>query len=161
VSLEFSTSDAAATCRAGELLGRLLLRGDVIALAGDLGAGKTQLVKGVALALGVGEPVTSPTFNLLAVHPGELPLYHFDLYRLEREADLEDIGFYETIEGDGASFVEWGDRFPASLPADHLLVVVHRTGDDERRFELVPSGARAGALAEGWLAAVHAEGDSA
>lgn len=158
MTIEFFTSDAEATGRAGALLGPLLLPGDVIALAGDLGAGKTQLVKGVALALGVDEPVTSPTFNLLAVHPGVLPLYHFDLYRLEREDDLEDIGFYETLEGDGASFVEWGDRFPGSLPADRLLVVVHRTGADERRFELLPSGARAEALAGEWLAALHAEG---
>lgn len=157
MSLEFSTSDAEATERAGALLGPLLVPGDVIALAGDLGAGKTQLVKGVATGLGVDEPVTSPTFNLLVVHPGALPLYHFDLYRLEREADLEDIGFYETLEGDGVSFVEWGDRFPASLPPDRLLVVVHRTGEDGRRFELVPSGTRAGELADTWLAALRAE----
>jgi len=158
LTIGFSTSGAEATERAGALLGPLLLPGDVIALAGDLGAGKTQLVKGVALALGVDEPVTSPTFNLLAVHPGAVPLYHFDLYRLEREADLEDIGFYETLEGDGASFVEWGDRFPGSLPTDRLLVVVHRSGADERRFELVPSGTRAGELAGAWLAALHADG---
>lgn len=152
MTLEFSTYDAGATGRAGALLGPLLVAGDVIVLAGDLGAGKTQLVKGVALALGVDEPVTSPTFNLLVVHPGALPLYHFDLYRLEREADLEDIGFYETLEGDGVSFIEWGDRFPASLPPDRLLVVVHRTGPDERRFELVPSGTRSEGLADAWLA---------
>ncbi len=158
MTLEFSTYDPGATVRAGALLGPLLAAGDVIVLAGDLGAGKTQLVKGVARALGVDEPVTSPTFNLLAVHPGVLPLYHFDLYRLEREADLEDIGFYETLEGDGASFIEWGDRFPASLPPDRLLVVVHRTGRDERRFELVPSGARSELLAGAWLAVVSADG---
>ncbi len=158
MTLEFSTSDPDATGRAGALLGPLLVPGDVVALAGDLGAGKTRLVKGVAHGLGVDGPVTSPTFNLLVVHPGTLPLYHFDLYRLEHEAELEDIGFYETIEGDGASFVEWGDRFPASLPADRLLVVVHRAGDQERRFELVPSGRRAGDLAAAWLAAVREDG---
>mgnify|MGYP001764861378 CR=1 FL=1 len=115
-------------------------------------------MKGVAGALGVGEPVTSPTFNLLVVHPGELPLYHFDLYRLESERDLEDIAFYETVEGDGASFVEWGDRFPASLPADRLLVVIHRTGDDARRFEVLPTGVRSRELAEAWCAALEADG---
>ncbi len=151
------TAGEAATVRSGELLGPLLRAGDVVALAGDLGAGKTQLVKGVARALGVGDAVTSPTFNLLLVHPGSLPLYHFDLYRLEREEDLEEIGFYETVEGDGVSMIEWGDRFPASLPNDRLLVTIHRTGDDERRFELHPSGARATALAAAWLNALSAE----
>lgn len=151
------TADEAATVGAGELLGPLLRAGDVVALAGDLGAGKTQLVKGVARALGVGDAVTSPTFNLLLVHPGSLPLYHFDLYRLEREEDLEEIGFYETVEGNGVSMIEWGDRFPLSLPDDRLLVTIHRTGDDERLFELHPCGARATALATAWLNVLGAE----
>lgn len=150
----FITSTAGETERAGALLGPLLAPGDVIALAGDLGAGKTQLVKGVARGLGVEEPVTSPTFNVLVVHPGALPLYHFDLYRLDREDDLEDIDFYAVLEGDGASFVEWGDRFPAALPADRLLVMIHRTGDEDRCFELQPAGARSGALADAWLDAL-------
>lgn len=155
MGLEFHTSSAEETVRAGELLGGVLRAGDVIALAGDLGAGKTQLVKGVACALGVDEPVTSPTFNLLLVHPGAMPLYHFDLYRLECEDDLEQIGFYEILEADGASLIEWGDRFPRALPGDHLLVVVHRVGEDERRFELLPAGARAGTIAREWTAALH------
>ncbi len=156
MGLEFHTSSAEETERAGELLGGTLMPGDVIALAGDLGAGKTQLAKGVARALRVDEPVTSPTFNLLLVHPGSLPLYHFDLYRLEHEEDLEQIGFYEILESDGASLVEWGDRFPRSLPADHLLVVVHRTGETERRFELLPTGDRAREIADAWARALAA-----
>jgi len=157
MTLEFTTSSAEETERAGALLGVLLRPGDVVALAGDLGAGKTQLVRGAARSLGVEEPVTSPTFNLLLVHPGTLPLYHFDLYRLERESELEEIGFYETLEADGASLIEWGDRFPASLPEDRLLVVVHRTGATERRFELHPEGTRGQSLAAAWLAALHEE----
>jgi tRNA threonylcarbamoyladenosine biosynthesis protein TsaE len=88
----FTTRSEQESVRAGELLAPLLRPGDVVALAGDLGAGKTQIVKGVARGLGAGEPVTSPTFNLLLVHPGVLPLYHFDLYRLEREEDLDVLG---------------------------------------------------------------------
>lgn len=136
-------------------LGGLLCAGDVVALSGDLGAGKTQLVRGVACGLGVNEPVTSPTFNLLLVHPGGLPLYHFDLYRLEREADLEEIDFYAVLEGDGVSMIEWGDRFPEALPADHLLVTIHRTGAEERVFELEGTGTRSEALASAWMDALE------
>lgn len=157
MTLGFTTESADETSRAGKMLGGLLHTGDVIALAGDLGAGKTQLVKGVARALGAGEPVTSPTFNLLLVHSGVLPLYHFDLYRLEREEDLEDIAFFETLEGDGVSMVEWGDRFPGALPADHLLVTIHRIASEERRFELAGTGERSAALAVQWLDALDAE----
>lgn len=153
MTLAFTTASAEETERAGALLGTLLRAGDVVALSGDLGAGKTHLVQGVAVALGVDEPVTSPTFNLLLVHPGPLPLYHFDLYRLERESELEEIGFFETVEGDGVSMIEWGDRFPNALPADRLLVVLHRTGEAQRRIEPVAGGPRSETLAAEWHAA--------
>lgn len=147
------TTSPEGTERIGGLLAPLLRPGDVIALSGDLGAGKTHLVQGVARGLGVAEPVTSPTFNLLLVHPGRLPLYHFDLYRLENAQQLEDIAFFETIESDGASMIEWGDRFPEALPADHLLVVIHRSGEESRELVLTASGARSAELADTWLAA--------
>lgn len=151
----FTTASEVATVRAGMALGPLLRAGDVIVLSGDLGAGKTQLVKGVAHGLGVDEPVTSPTFNLLLVHPGELPLYHFDLYRLERMDELEEIDYYAVLEGDGVSMIEWGDRFPEALPPDHLLVTIHRSGPEERVFELSASGPRSEALASAWVRALE------
>lgn len=155
---EFRTSSPEETEQAGAVLGQLLCAGDVLALSGDLGAGKTHLVQGIARALGAEERVTSPTFNLLLVHPGPLPLYHFDLYRLESEDDLEDIAFYETLESDGVSAIEWGDRFPASLPPDHLRVVIHREADSVRRFEVVGQGRRSESLGEQWLRALAGEG---
>jgi tRNA threonylcarbamoyladenosine biosynthesis protein TsaE len=155
--MEFRTSSADETERAGVLLGRLVRPGDVIALSGDLGAGKTHLVQGIAAALGVAEPVTSPTFNLLLVHPGRVPLYHFDLYRLEHEDELEELAFYETLESDGVSAIEWGDRFPRALPPDHLGVAIHREGEDQRRFEVSGQGERSAALAREWAAAVGEE----
>jgi tRNA threonylcarbamoyladenosine biosynthesis protein TsaE len=155
----FTTRSAAQTERAGAELAALVRPGDVVALAGDLGAGKTHLVQGVARGLGVDGPVTSPTFNLLLVHHGRLTLYHFDLYRLEREADLEEIGFYETLEGDGISMIEWGDRFPGALPPDRLLVVIRRTGAESRRFDLLPTGPRSEAIARAWSAACRTDGD--
>ncbi|MCE5203049.1 MAG: tRNA (adenosine(37)-N6)-threonylcarbamoyltransferase complex ATPase subunit type 1 TsaE [Coriobacteriales bacterium] len=154
----FTTRSARETRNAGAALAPLLRAGDVIALSGDLGAGKTQLVQGIARGLGVESAVTSPTFNLLMVHRGGLPLYHFDLYRLEHVEELDDIGFYETLESDGVSVIEWGDRFSHALPAAHLLVVIHRRTDDVRDFELVPHGERAGQLASAWVDAVETQG---
>ncbi len=146
------------TERAGALLAALVEPGDVVALAGDLGAGKTCLVQGVAHGLGIDEAVTSPTFNILLVHAGRIPLYHFDLYRLERVSELEDIDFYETIEREGVAMIEWGDRFPDALPDDNLTVIIHRTDDDTRSFEVIGRGERARALEAAWLAACVAEG---
>lgn len=156
--LTFVTRSPSETEHAGELLAALLGPDDVLALAGDLGAGKTCLVQGVAHGLGVEEPVTSPTFNLLLVHPGRLPLCHVDLYRLERAEELEDIGFFEALESGAACMVEWGDRFCEALPADHLSVAIHREPGDTRRFEVAGNGPRSLVLAAGWVAALEAEG---
>ena len=88
--------------------------GDVILLTGDLGAGKTHFTQGFACGLGMNEVPTSPTFNLVCeYHDGRLPLYHFDLYRLEDATELDDIDYYAIIEGDGVSLVEWGNKFEA------------------------------------------------
>ena len=111
MSASIHTESPLATRSCGAAVAPLLRAGDVLLLCGDLGAGKTQLTKGIAEGLGVAEPVTSPTFNILLVHEGRIPLYHFDLYRLERAEQLEDIDYWGTLEGDGVSVVEWGDRF--------------------------------------------------
>jgi len=153
----FTTGDTGETEHAGFLLAACLRPGDVVALAGDLGAGKTHLVQGVARGLGVEDTVTSPTFNILLVHPAPLPLYHFDLYRLEHEEQLDDIGFFEVLEADGVSFIEWGDRFPGALPADHLLVVIERSGETGRVLTVRSGGPRSVVLAGEWLASMQAE----
>lgn len=150
------TSGAALTVSFGRRLAPLLAPGDVVVLAGDLGAGKTCLVKGVAEGLGVAEPVTSPTFNILLVHRGRLVLNHLDLYRLDREAQLDDIDFWGVLESGGVSFVEWGDRFPGALPGDLLAIEFHILGDEERELELCASGARSMALASAWSRACEA-----
>lgn len=154
----FKTRSPGETVRAGELLAELLAPGDVVALSGDLGAGKTHLVQGVARGLGVAEPVTSPTFNLLVVHPGRLPLYHFDLYRLERAGELVDIAFADTLESGGVSFVEWGDKFPEELPADRMHVIIRVGEGDERMFDVHGTGARSASVADAWRAACEQEG---
>lgn len=148
-----TSSSAEATRALGVALGPLLEAGDVLLLSGDLGAGKTQLTKGIAQGLGVGEPVTSPTFNILLVHEGRIPLYHFDLYRLERASELEDLDYFGTLEADGVSVVEWGDRFEAARPEDCLLVVVSITGDDARTLNVEATGQRSRVLLDAWTEA--------
>ena len=150
VSVAIQTSSTEVTQACGAALAPLLTAGDVLALSGDLGAGKTQLTKGIAAGLGVVEPVTSPTFNILLVHEGRIPLYHFDLYRLERAEQLEDIDYWATLEADGVSVVEWGDRFAESVPDDALIVRILITGDDSRAIALDPRGPRAHELARDW-----------
>lgn len=153
----FSASQGA-TEALGEALAPLLAANDVLLLSGDLGAGKTQLVKGIARGLGVAEPVTSPTFNILLVHEGELSLNHLDLYRLESAEQLEDIDYWGTLESGGVSAVEWGDRFADAMPADGLLVRITITGDESRELVLEPLGARGRVLASAWARVAGATG---
>lgn len=104
---EFTSNSVQETKDFAAKFAQSLKPGDVVCLQGDLGAGKTQFVQGVAAYLGIQESVVSPTFNiLLQYEDGKLPLYHFDLYRLNNIDELEDIAFYETVEADGLSFIE-------------------------------------------------------
>jgi tRNA threonylcarbamoyladenosine biosynthesis protein TsaE len=103
----------------GESFGRAAQPGEVIALVGDLGAGKTVFVQGLAAGLGYEGSVTSPTFTLIHVYEGgRLTLYHADLYRLDREAELEDVGLDDIFRQDGVAVVEWADKFPAAMPRE-------------------------------------------
>lgn len=139
-----SDTDAAAAALAARLQ-----PGDVIVLTGDLGAGKTRFVQGVARALGIDQEVTSPTFAIHVVYAGgALELNHFDLYWLESELDLEDIGYWEILEGDGASFVEWGDKFPDALPVDYALLDIQVDDGGNRVMRVEACGPRSMHLAE-------------
>jgi tRNA threonylcarbamoyladenosine biosynthesis protein TsaE len=151
VSVSIHTGSPLATRHCGAAVAPLLRAGDVLLLCGDLGAGKTQLTKGIAEGLGIAEPVTSPTFNILLVHEGRIPLYHIDLYRLERAEQLEDIDYWGTLEGDGVSVVEWGDRFAGSVPSDCLVVRLTIADDEARDLALEPIGSRAVELAQAWV----------
>ncbi len=146
-----------ATQAAGRVLATLLKPGDVVVLSGDLGAGKTQLTKGIAIGLGVSEAVTSPTFNILLVHQGRIPLYHFDLYRLEFAEQLDDLDYWAILEADGVSVVEWGDRFAEAVPDSCVLVRLTITGDESRALEIESRGIRGDELAASWVAACASE----
>ena len=149
-----TTASAEATKELGAGLAPFLAPDDVVALRGDLGAGKTQFVQGVARALGVTDAVVSPTFNLvLEYRGGRLPLFHFDWYRLEEASELEDIGYFDLIEGGGVSFIEWGERFPEELPAGYLEVSLTAGMDGTRTVAARAFGKRSRELLEQWVGA--------
>ena len=108
--------------------------GTIIALRGTLGAGKTTLVQGIAVGLGVDEVVTSPTFVIIAEYKGRLPLYHFDLYRLSGEAEFENLGAEDMLYGDGISVIEWSEKIESLLPQNHAVVQINMIGTDTREF---------------------------
>lgn len=141
--MEIYLQDSAATEALGKLLGRHAADGDVFCLTGDLGAGKTLLSRGVAEALGVSsEDVTSPTFAIMNVYQGtELEVRHFDLYRLNRPEELEDIGFEEYAGGDGVTLIEWAELFSEQLPEEYLQITLRLDGAG-RRAVLEPKGER-------------------
>ncbi len=130
------------TRRLGEKLARELRAGDVILLEGPLGAGKSELARGVARGLGVRETVTSPSFTILNVYDsGRVPLYHFDWYRLESAEELFEMGMEEYLGGDGIALVEWPGRCPEALPADFLMIEILPGEENERTLRTVRHGA--------------------
>lgn len=134
------TPDETRTVGAG--LAELLVPGDVISLTGDLGAGKTTFVQGAARGLGVGEPVVSPTFVLVREYRGEVPVYHLDVYRLDRLQEVIDLGFEDLLDPSGVIFVEWGDAIDALLPDEHLRVELRTDDGDARRLSFSGRGVR-------------------
>lgn len=147
-------SSSEETRRAGSLLAPLLLPGDVIALRGDLGAGKTTFVGGVAKALGTRDEVISPTFNIMKCYFDAKPaLYHIDAYRLEGQ--MIDIGLDEAIEGDGVSFIEWPDFIRPLIPEDHLEIELLHEGD-VRRMNVRFGGKKSHELALRFKETLHA-----
>lgn len=121
-------------------LARKLRQGDVLALDGDLGAGKTTFTKGLAKGLHIQKNVTSPTFMIIKEYEGRLPLFHMDVYRLDDAA--EDLGFDEYFEGDGVTVVEWAGRIADQLPPEHLHVTIRYTDEHERIILFKPFGDR-------------------
>jgi tRNA threonylcarbamoyladenosine biosynthesis protein TsaE len=135
-------------------VGELLRAGDVVSLVGDLGAGKTVFARGVARALGVTEPVVSPSFTIVREYDGRMPLVHVDVYRIDTVQELYDLGFEELVRDDAVTLVEWGDMIDGLLPVDRLNVrLAPGDTDDERVVEIEGHGrswrARATELAVG------------
>lgn len=132
------------TQRLGFCLGRRLRAGDVVLLTGEMGAGKSVLTRAAARGLGVEGPVPSPTFTILNIHEGrEMKLYHFDLYRLEGEDALYEMGLEEYIPArDGATLIEWPQMAQEAMPQDHLAIDIRYAQDGmARELRLTPMGA--------------------
>jgi tRNA threonylcarbamoyladenosine biosynthesis protein TsaE len=128
--------------RVGEAVGRVLEPGRAVALTGDLGAGKTFLIQAICTGLGVGEPVTSPTFALVNVYRGRVPVYHIDLYRIGDGGELDEIGLEEFFAGEGVSLVEWAERASGRIPSPRIDVSMVWAGPETRdvAFDFVGRG---------------------
>lgn len=134
----------------GKRLGRILRRGDIIALCGGLGSGKTVLVKGIAKGLGVKSHkyVNSPSFVILKEYKGRLPLFHFDIYRLDKLSEFSTVGYAEYFYGQGVSVIEWADKIIDILPKEFLRIDLSIQGENERKILIAPYGERYKILSE-------------
>ena len=138
--------DETETQALAERLSHHLQAGDVLAMEGDIGAGKTSFTKGLARGLGIKRNVNSPTFTIIKEYAGKLPLYHMDVYRLE--GSDEDLGFDEYFYGDGITVIEWAGYIEDQLPRDRLTIVFTVTGPSSRQLRFIPSGTRYEQLCE-------------
>ena len=130
------TNNEKETIQEGEKLGRLLKPGAVVALHGELGAGKTAFTRGIASSLGIGMCISSPTFTIVNEYPGDVPLFHFDMYRLENESELFDIGWDDYLDRGGVCVVEWSEKVPGAFPPGTVMVKIENLGDDTRSLDI-------------------------
>lgn len=138
------TQNTSETIRIGKNIGSRLLPGDVVALVGELGAGKTQFIKGLAAGVGVGKPtyISSPSFTLINEYAGRAPFYHIDLFRLKGENEAGELGLEEYFQGGGITAIEWADKIPSLLPKEILWIHIHYTGKNSRSLEILGKGKR-------------------
>ena len=130
------TNSVEETLQWGEELGKSSIIGDVFALNGELGVGKTVVAKGIAKGLGINEDITSPSFVLLEIYPNKLPLYHFDLYRIDSEIEFDRLNFEEYWNGDGISVIEWAEKADIRLPENSIKIKIEWLDSDKRRIEI-------------------------
>ena len=137
-SIAIDVPSLADTEALGRRIARLLFPGAVVALIGPLGAGKTHLVRAIAIGLDIANPavVNSPTFVLIQEYDAKLPIYHFDAYRLVSEAAFADLGVHEYFEGNGVCLIEWADKLGPLCPADAITVHIDGVGDEARRISI-------------------------
>ena len=131
------TRNAEETRNAGKKLGDSLNPGDIVALRGPLGAGKTVFAQGVAESLGIREPVTSPTYTLISEYEGRMPLYHMDLYRLGSPEEFTWLGVQEMLDGAGISLIEWSERAGEELPERTITVLIDLVENNGRTITII------------------------
>ena len=136
MSVEYISKSLEDTEKLALKLSEKLSSGDVILFFGGLGAGKTTFTKSLAKGLGVKDYIHSPTFTLVHEHKGNLPLYHIDLYRLETQDEIQNIGFEDYIYSEGVTLVEWSEKVRGNLPKGYIRIDIETLGDFERKFIL-------------------------
>ncbi|MBR4179611.1 MAG: tRNA (adenosine(37)-N6)-threonylcarbamoyltransferase complex ATPase subunit type 1 TsaE [Treponema sp.] len=134
--MTFHTKTEQETIALGEKIGRLLKKGDIIAMQGTLAAGKTTITKGIARALEITDTITSPTFCLISEYYGRMPLYHFDVYRLEGTEDFINLGADDMLYGDGVSIIEWSEKIMDELPSRTIILRLTPQEDGSRIIEI-------------------------
>ena len=134
--LTFKTSSAEETIELGKKIGKLLKKGDIIAMQGTLAAGKTTITKGIAQALGITDTITSPTFCLISEYEGTMPLYHMDVYRLDGTEDFINLGTDDMLYGDGVSIIEWSEKIMDELPSNTIVLKITPQDDGSRLIEI-------------------------
>lgn len=139
--IDIATHSEQDTIALGKAIGSVLQRGDVLALQGDLGAGKTHFVQGIAQGMGIQEPIVSPTFTILNYYEHAIPLQHFDFYRLEEDYELDDLGFDDYLP-DGVTVIEWSEKFPDRLPSDAAIIRIEKRSPTDRIFHIQLDHAR-------------------
>ncbi len=137
---EIGTKSPEETYVLGKKIGGLLKPGDVVAITGELGAGKTTLIKGLAEGLGVADFVSSPSFIIINEYSGKFPFYHIDLYRLEEVREIEELGVTEYFERGGIVAIEWAEKLAGLLPERFIAVTIELLGEKERRITLKEKG---------------------
>jgi tRNA threonylcarbamoyladenosine biosynthesis protein TsaE len=149
--IQISSPASEITQELGAQLGRQVRPGDVIALQGDLGAGKTNFVQGLARGMDIHQDVNSPTFILANEYQdGRLPLYHIDAYRVENAEEARGFGLDDYLNGEGVTVIEWAERVRAALPEDRLWIELEYVGENERQMTITTSGARSAELLVHW-----------
>ena len=154
----FTTFSPQETEALGKAMGSQLVSGDVVALIGGIGSGKTCFTRGVAAGLGIDRavPIVSPTFTIINEYPGTPPLYHFDLYRIDDMVQIFDLGCEEYLGGEGVAIIEWGEKAAQVLPEEHFLVEFFFEDEAIRKIAFKGSGARFASLIKNLKATVPA-----
>jgi tRNA threonylcarbamoyladenosine biosynthesis protein TsaE len=133
MTLSLHTTSREQTIQLGQKIGSKLQKGDILAMQGTLAAGKTTITKGIALALGIKEDITSPTFCLISEYEGKMPLYHMDVYRLDGTEDFINLGVDDMLYGNGVCIIEWSEKIMDELPKSTIIIRLEPVGNTDER----------------------------
>lgn len=139
-NMKLTVNNLKDTEQIGKIISRCLEKGTVLCLDGDLGVGKTALTQFIAKNFGVEEYITSPTFTIIKEYEGRLPFYHMDVYRIDSEDDMYDLGYDEYIYSEGVTIIEWSHKIKGILPDEKIDIVIQRLSDSSRLMTIVGKG---------------------